>query len=302
VTPGDRCGGYGTDLQRALLASGAAGATVRAISPEGAPGALAEDLDLTRGADLLIEAVGAGDALVSAASHLRTRGCARSTVDAHIDAASQRAARALAAGQRACTALRAHRTTLRDRTAPGPPTPRVRVTGELLPTAYDDAGAGLVRWMESRAVDVETPSLSEWALYGAWRAGLDASRRGALRDALHDAVRRNAAALGARPATPLDPTAWVDAARAWIPVSLCAGSGYLEIAAYLAADHAGTADLVLSLKPFASITSSAASDAALYAISRERRTAFLALELNGDLTVQLQSRVELALQTVTPAR
>lgn len=302
VTPGDRCGGYGTDLQRALAAAGARGAAVRAISPERASDAFDETFGAAsaRAAELLVEAVGAGDALVTAAAHLRTRGRDEGAVHAHIAAATHRAARALASGQRACAALRAHRTTLRERAARRPPRARVRVTGELLPTVYDDAGAGLVRWMESCGVDVAVPSLSEWVLYGAWRHGLGAARTHALRDALHEAQRRNVDALGAHPPTPLDPTAWVDAAGAWIPVSLCAGSGFLEIATYLAADHAGSADLVLSLKPFASITSSAASDAVLYALSRQRRTAFLALELNGDLSVQLQSRVELALQRAAP--
>lgn len=57
---------------------------------------------------------------------------------------------------------------------------------------------------------------------------------------------------------------------------------------------------MVSLKPFASITSSAASDAVLHDLSARSAAAFLALELQGDLSVQLESRIALALRAATP--
>jgi predicted nucleotide-binding protein (sugar kinase/HSP70/actin superfamily) len=80
-------------------------------------------------------------------------------------------------------------------------------------------------------------------------------------------------------------------------VSLSAGSGFIELATYMAVERDASADLVVSLKPFASLLSSSVSDAVLYALARDGSTAFLALELNGDARAQMQSRVELALDT-----
>lgn len=295
VTPGDRCGAYATDLERALDAAGFAGARVITVAPERGAEALVELLgdSRERGVESIIEAIGAADALTLAAS--RALPCGD---EARIVAATRAAEHALAAGRPAHAALKSYRARPARLVDQRTQRARVRVTGELLTAAYDAPGAGLLRWMESRGFEAERPTLTEWVVYGAWRMGVRGGVARALRERICEAGERCSEALGAQPFAPLDPTAWLDSAREWLPLTLCAGSGFLEIATYLDTDRTRSADLVLSLKPFASITSSAASDAVLYALSRQRATPFLALELNGDLAVQLQSRVELALQSL----
>ncbi|MFO0608979.1 MAG: hypothetical protein U0324_37785 [Polyangiales bacterium] len=292
VVPGDRCGGYASDLARALVDAGVPGAAVLALAPERAT-SLWRDLELDpgRAAPALAEAVAVGDVLDAAAARARLADVA---AERAVDAALADAERALTAGASAEGALRRHAAAL----SPGaPPRARVRLTGELLATRYDRAvGAGLARWLAARGVAAEAPTLTEWLLYAAWRAASDGAVLASTQRALLDALRRAAETAGVAPPSPIDPAAWADAARRWLPVSLCAGSGFMELATWLAVDRDRDADLVLSLKPFASITSSAASDAVIQTLARGAATPFLALELNGDLQAQLESRLELALQ------
>jgi predicted nucleotide-binding protein (sugar kinase/HSP70/actin superfamily) len=300
IVPGDRCGGYATDLARALASDRAPSSpavSVLALSPDRAEGALWTELGSRweTAARLLIDAAAVGDVLETTSARARASGRDPRTTDARVAAAVNDAERALESGKLACEALSSRRSTLRSLRGGPAPRGRVRVTGELLPSRYDVVGAGVARWIESRGARVDTPSLCEWLLYAAWRASVRGELLRALRHVIARALARNSEAIGAPFVPPIDPTEWVVAAREWMPVSLSAGSGFLELATYLAVDRDRRADLVISLKPFASITSSAVSDAVIESLSRERRTAFLALEVNGDLSAQLESRVELAL-------
>jgi len=293
IVPGDRCGGYATDLARAVAEAAGPGAAVLALAPERGESLWRDlGLDPARAASTLAEAVAVGDVLDAAAARARLADVA---AERAIEGALADAERALAAGASTGAALRRHAAAF----SPGAPPPRARarLTGELLATRYDRAvGAGLARWLASRGVAAEAPTLTEWLLYAAWRSAPGGAALGPVRRALLDALRRAAEAAGVAPPSPVDPEAWAEAAGRWLPVSLCAGSGFMELATWLAVDRERSAELVLSLKPFASITSSAASDAVIHALARGAATPFLALELNGDLQAQLESRVELALQ------
>lgn len=303
VTPGDRCGGYATDLARALADDGAPRATVLALAPERAS-SVWDDIGVepARATPALLDAVAAGDLLDAACRRLAASGRGDETTALRVRAVAAELERALETGAPVEDVLRARRGVLRAPHGATAPRARVRVTGELLPTRYDhDVGGGLVRWLCARGVAVEAPTLCEWALYAAWRSEVARGATTPWRDEILRALHRMAEALGVTPPRPVDPWAWAAEAARWLPVSLCAGSGFMELATYLAADRDQSADLVLSLKPFASITSSAVSDAVLHALSRERATAFLSLELNGDLAAQLESRLELALNAARSA-
>lgn len=301
VSPGDRCGSYATDLARALLAAGITNAAVYTPSPERGAGDLGE---LLRGArrpvwPTVFNAIAAGDAIAAVGSRLRARGGDPDEVDAKLDAAVVSVTRALDAGGDTVAAIRRHAVSFRARRRA--PRLRVRITGELLPAmAAGDPGARLVRWMESRGAEVETPSACEWAMHQAWRAGRCAGESAARRSGILDAWTRHAAATGHSLAPPVDAADWAEAAAEWVPVSLCAGAGFTEIAVYLAVDGARRADLVVSLKPFASITSSSISDAVLHALSRRGHAGFLSLEVNGDGHAQMRSRLELAMDFAQP--
>jgi predicted nucleotide-binding protein (sugar kinase/HSP70/actin superfamily) len=298
VTPGDRCGGYATDLRAALVTAGLDRCAVWAPSPErdGAPGersgALRRDL---------VRALCAGDVLRSAAQAARGGSPAPERVEAWLAEATEVVAGALEHGRDVAHALASRFEGLRALPPTRRPRCTVRITGELLPTAYPgDPGGSLVRWLEALGARVESPTLGEWWLYHAWRASPQGSTHGALRRTFARARGRYARALGVRARAPVDALGYVDEARRWLPVGASAGSGFLELAVWLSVARSRSAALVVSLKPFASITSSAVSDAVLHALARGGRPGFLALELNGDVTVQHRSRLELALETFGP--
>jgi len=149
--------------------------------------------------------------------------------------------------------------------------------------------------MEARGAAVETPLACEWALHQAWRASRCDGELARVRAGILDAWRRHAAATGHSLPSPIDAAEWVEAAEEWMPVSLCSGAGFTEIAVYLEVERSRRADLVVSIKPFASIPSSSASDAVLHALARKGAVGFLSLEVNGDGHAQMQSRLELAM-------
>jgi len=298
VTPGDRCGSYATDLQRAVRASGAASATVLAPSPERGLGALDELLGGARGLvwQAALDALAAGDALSSVGRRLRARSADPDEVDERVGEAVRAVSEALESGGDTAEAIRRHAPSLRPGRKGHAPKLRVRVTGELLPTmSSGDPGAHLVRWMESRGAEVETPLACEWALHQAWRASRCDGELARVRAMILDAWARHAVATGHTLCPPVDASAWVEAAEEWVPVSLCSGAGFTEIAVYLDAERSRRADLLVSIKPFASIPSSSTSDAVLHALSRRGPVGFLSLEVNGDGHTQMRSRLELAM-------
>lgn len=298
VTPGDRCGAYATDLQRALHASGAACATVIAPSPERGLGALDALLSGARGLvwQAVLDAMAAGDALSAAGRRLRARSGDPDEVDRRVGEALRSVTEALECGGDTAEAIRRHAPSLRHGRRSHAPRLRVRVTGELLPAmSSGDPGAHLVRWMESRGAEVEAPLACEWALHQAWRASRCDGALARVRAMILDAWSRHAAATGHSLSPPVDASAWVEAAEAWVPVSLCSGAGFTEIAVYLDVERSRRAALVVSLKPFASIPSSSTSDAVLHALSRKGAVGFLSLEVNGDGHTQMRSRLELAM-------
>lgn len=302
VVPGDRCGAYATDLARALADAGNGAWHVTALAPERASH-LCRDLGLDAAASLqpLAEAVAAGDALHAALGAMRSRGRDDDGARARIASVRADLERALEARHPVAPVLAARRVVLRPPRAADPPRVRVRVTGELWTTRDDGTvDGGLVAWMEAQGAAVETPSLAEWVLYAAWRGGIVGADYDALRLALSAARTRCIEALGHCLPEPVDIARWAPRCAQWMPIELCAGSGVLELATWFEVEHARSADLVVSLKPFASITSSAASDAVLHNLSARSAAAFLALELQGDLSVQLESRVALALRAATP--
>lgn len=298
VAPGDRCGAYATDLARALRRSGAERATVCAPTPEGGLSGLAAALGVAPrpAADALRDALSAADALTAVGAKLRARGCHFGAVADLIEPVARGVIEALESRGDTVDAIRSRARALKTWRRCDTPPLRVRVTGELLPTVCaDDPGARLVRWMEAHGAEVETPRACEWAIYHAWRAGACEDTAAAARASLRDAWARHAAATGHALAPLVDVTAWVAEASRWLPVSLSAGAGFTEIATYLDVARADRADLVVSLKPFASIVSSAVSDAVLQALARERGVAFVALEVNGDGHAQMRARLQVAM-------
>jgi predicted nucleotide-binding protein (sugar kinase/HSP70/actin superfamily) len=81
------------------------------------------------------------------------------------------------------------------------------------------------------------------------------------------------------------------------PPALRGGMGHLEAATFLRVERDHTADLVVSIKPFGCMPSSAISDGVVHALARSARTGFVSVETVGDGEAQLESRLELALES-----
>lgn len=186
----------------------------------------------------------------------------------------------------------------------------MRITGEAFSTLTTGiGGAAVADLLEARGAVVARPTAAEWLLYLAWqRGGLCPSASNAERTirGLHARYRR-AAGLKHRELPDLDD--WARLASPHYPVAApggsvpaASGSAHLEVAAYLAAARDRSADLVISVKPFASTTSSAISDAVLHALAQRGGPAFLSLEITGDADVQIESRIDLALDAVVRRR
>ena len=318
---------YAAEYRRALDGAGLGGVPVVVIDQlqpgrSAALAAIGVQLDGALLASLARAAI-AADVLLRAGCAARARAGDATAVDALVDGARAALERALAGG-RGVTAIFARLGDELARTADGRARDllRVRLMGEFFAANTDgDGGYRLVRWLEERGAVVEPPAVGEWLSYLAWqvrrdaelRLGLyapDAGPRGLLgRDGARIARKARAAerSVGllyrrwARAAGLTTPLADLDdlatLARPHYHPDLRAGMGHLEVGAFLAAERDGSADLVVSIKPFGCLPSSAVSDGVLAVLARRaRRTGFVSVETTGDAEALVESRLELALE------
>ena len=269
-----------------------------------------------------------GDVLLRAGCASRAAGCVASAVDGAIDHA-----RALLAGRLASRGATlpileelATRLAALPRARPSA-TLRVRITGEFFAANTDGAGGyDLVRWLEARGAAVVPPAVADWLLYLAWQVRRDVERRiplyapdpgprgllgrdGSALLSRTRVVERGVARLYrrcARSAGVTEPLLDMeDLAALATPhylADLRAGMGHLEVGTFLAADRDRSADLVVSIKPFGCLPSSAISDGILPGLARRARHAgYVIVETTGDAEAQVESRLELALERARDA-
>lgn len=257
----------------------------------------------------LFRALVAGDVLVRVGCYLRPRvrePCAVSSVDTVV-ARTVRTLESLF--ERRSSPLPAFRSLLRFvSTFLQDPAPRIRVriTGEFFPSITDGvASYSLVRRLEARGAIVEPPAVSEWGQYLLWQLAIAHGRpTRSLQLALRSLYHRYAGAAGLRDSFLLDIADVLALAQPFYPyphvVHAC--SAPLEIGTFLAIDRDRLADVVVSIKPFASVPSSSISDAVIHAISRRTRTVFVSIETTGDAEALVDSRLELALDSARRVR
>lgn len=298
---------YAAEYRRALTAAGFGGVPVAALE-QTAPSATAALAAIGVHVDAkliaaLVRAVVVADVLVRAGCAARPVVAEPGAVDAALEVVRRTLERALETGAPLVpilTALAAElaATPRRPRAAPAL---RVRITGEFFAATTDgDGGHRLIRWLEARGAAVTPPPVSEWLLYLAWQAGTPRARRAA--GSLRGLYRRLAEAASIDGAlADLDDLAALAAPH--YHTSLRGGAGHLEVATFLAADRDGSADLVVSVKPFGCLPSSAVSDGIVPALARRaRHTVFVAVETTGDTEAAFESRLELALDMATARR
>jgi hypothetical protein len=170
---------------------------------------------------------------------------------------------------------------------------RVRITGEFVPSiSSGDIGARLIERIEALGARAQPPLVTEWLLYVLWQLG---PRFATLRARVLSRFRRRARAAGCSLVTPDDPAVLADCVGALYSPDLRGSAGHLEAGTFDRVERYDLADLVVSVKAFASTASSSVSDAVLFAMARRARTGFLALETTGEGEAHIESRLELAI-------
>jgi predicted nucleotide-binding protein (sugar kinase/HSP70/actin superfamily) len=267
----------------------------------------------------LLEAVLAADVIAAQGHALRPYARDPGDVDALVARAVDAAAARLAAGEPVTPALeeaRARAATLRcDRTRV---LPRVLLVGEPWTTLADgDPSYDLARWLAVAGAEVVAPAAADWLLFRLWEererateAGSEAALGAALaldHAAAHVRARWHELAMAAGVTARLeDPAAIAAIAAPHYTPAVKGGSGHLEVGRALAAARDHGAHLVLSLKPFGCLPSSALSDGILSILARSGEsglgaTRFLALETTGDADAIVESRVVMALHAAALA-
>ena len=318
---------YAAEHRRALDGAGLAGVPVVVIDqlqPQRSEALAAIGVALDgRLLASLARAVIAADVLVAAGCAARARTTHADTVDNLIDNARAAIERAFAERQSVATICARLGQDLARATDTTPRTPlRVRLIGELFAANTEGHGGyRLVRWLEARGAIVEPPRVSEWLSYLAWQVRRDVERRlgffapdggprgllgrdgpllarhaRAAERSLAIVYRRWSRAAGlTTPLADMDDLATL--ARPHYHTDLRAGMGHLEVGAFLAAERDRSADLVVSVKPFGCLPSSALSDGVLAVLARRaRHVGFVSVETTGDADALVESRLELALE------
>lgn len=323
---------YAAEYRRAIAAAGL-GAVPVVVIDQLRPGtsealaAIGVHLDARLLAALARAAI-LGDVLLRAGCASRATGRPAAAVDAAIAGARARLEGRLASRGATLSILEelAAQLAALPRTQP-PATLRVRITGEFFAANTDGAGGyDLVRWLEARGAAVAPPAVADWLLYLAWQVRRDVEQRlslyapdpgprgllgrdGAALRARARVVERGVARIYRRCARAcgvseplLDMEDLAALATPHYLADLRAGMGHLEVGTFLAADRDRSADLVVSIKPFGCLPSSAVSDGVLPGLARRaRHVGYAVVETTGDAEAQVESRLELALERARDA-
>jgi predicted nucleotide-binding protein (sugar kinase/HSP70/actin superfamily) len=208
------------------------------------------------------------------------------------------------------------------------PKPKVAVIGEFFAmTTEGEANYRLQRFLESEGAEVEIQPVTNWILYSLWEALSESraatqSRRGdeKLRD-LTPGVRqterrpwiqqlsihfisylirrtfyRYARLIGLEGFHLVDVDSLAESARPYYHSEVCGGEGHMEVGKLIQAAEHNKAHLVISVKPFGCMPSSAVSDGVQSLVAAKHPDAhFLAIETSGDGAVNVYSRVQMAL-------
>jgi len=258
-------------------------------------------------ASALLEAIVAADVVVQVGHRLRPYATdpaevddlVTRTVDALVAALERRSALAPSMVELAARASRIRRDPTRV-------LPRVLLVGEPWTTLADgDPSYDLARRLAVFGAEVLAPTATDWLRYLIWQERQAGDTPEQALSAADEAVRalwqRLAGAAALR--TELeDLDAVADGARAHYDPRVVGGSAHLEIGRALQAVARNAVHLVLSLKPFGCLPSSALSDGVLSVLLREPSGPhFLALETAGNADATTESRVEMALHAATLA-
>lgn len=276
----------------------------------------------------IIKAVMAGDVLNLIGYRMRPYEVAPHSVDKALDDCRQRVAQALVNGSSVLKALRRCRARLAqvalDRLQAKP---KVAVIGEFWAmTTEGDGNYRLQRFLEQEGAEVEVQPITNWLLYNLWEIIYDNRREMRLsreRDLLETERKRSrlnfapigkelkirllrkvvtvsfnrfAKAVGLNDYHLTDQDALAKTSHSYYLNELRGGEGHMEVGKLIQAFEKRKAHLVLSVKPFGCMPSSAVSDGVQSLVTaRYPQANFLAIETSGDGAVNVYSRVQMAL-------
>jgi predicted nucleotide-binding protein (sugar kinase/HSP70/actin superfamily) len=200
--------------------------------------------------------------------------------------------------------------------------PKVAIIGEFWAmTTEGDGNYRLQRFLESEGAEVDLEPLTTWVLYDIWCVEYDTRQRMMLRRRTEERHPRESAtplrtlflagltsglvkcsfaafarAAGLRHAGLPDMEELAQVSHGYYPNQLRGGEGHLEVGKVILATRDHTADLILSVKPFGCMPSSAVSDGIQSLVTaRFSDVNFLPVETSGDGATNAYSRVQMAL-------
>lgn len=206
--------------------------------------------------------------------------------------------------------------------------PKVAVIGEFFAmTTEGEANYRLQRFLESEGGEVDIQPVTNWILYSLWEF-IDDYRRSALlrrgdeklreltpgarhterrpwltrlslsliSHLIRRSFRHYARRLGLEDYHLVDVDSLAVSAGAYYDSQVSGGEGHMEVGKLIQAAENNKAHLVISVKPFGCMPSSAVSDGVQSLVAaRHPEANFLAIETSGDGAVNVYSRVQMAL-------
>lgn len=208
------------------------------------------------------------------------------------------------------------------------PKPKVAVIGEFFAmTTEGEANYRLQRFLEAEGAEVDIQPVTNWALYSIWEElyhtrilaqlprgeeklrnltpGVKKADRSswlkqlslkAVDFVMRRAFYRYARFIGLEGFHLVDVDALAESAKPYYYNEVCGGEAHMEVGKLIQAAQHKKAHLVISVKPFGCMPSSAVSDGVQSLVSSKHPEAnFLAIETSGDGAVNVYSRVQMAL-------
>jgi predicted nucleotide-binding protein (sugar kinase/HSP70/actin superfamily) len=200
--------------------------------------------------------------------------------------------------------------------------PKVMIIGEFWAmTTEGDGNYRLQRFLEAEGAEVDIQPVTAWLLYMLWQVrhdtrrrmllrGTDAGRRGLAGQRPHWTLariwagerilrwlfRRYARAIGLSHYALPDMDELAREAGPYYSTELRGGEGHMEVGKLIQAVTEHKAHMVISVKPFGCMPSSAVSDGVQAAVvSRYPQALFCPVETTGDGAVNFQSRILMTL-------
>jgi predicted nucleotide-binding protein (sugar kinase/HSP70/actin superfamily) len=319
-----RFGMYTTEYRKALEAAGFGGLRIETFEQQKGIFQMDEDLRVAPFSPRFFvratQAVSIGDIIDIMGYQMRPYEIEAGSVDRAMAEAEAIVSEALTQGTSLLRALhRSRRIFARVPLDHTPIKPRVMVMGEFWAAMTEgDGNYHLHRFLESEGAEVIPQPLINRFLLSLWEAKHDLDKRAALPDPNRSVLDLTpikerllveggkwvvkgvftlyARILGLRKYTLPNMEKLYELARDYYPVDSDGGEGHLEVAHVIEAVEEDLAELVISVKPFGCMPSSAVSDGIQTLITaRHPKANFLSIETSGEGAANFYSRVQMAL-------